>query len=75
MPIYEYLCVDCHEKFEALRPMSDADIPIECLHCSSSNTSRSITVFFAQSEGKVVAGGAQNCSACSSNACATCRSS
>ncbi len=75
MPLYEYLCIDCREKFEVLRPMGEADTPVDCTLCNSTNTSRTISVFFAQSGGRVVAGGAQSCSTCSSNACATCRPS
>jgi putative FmdB family regulatory protein len=73
MPIYEYVCVDCRKQFDALRSMGDADDPIECVYCGSSNTSRTISVFFAQSGGKVLAGGAPNCSTCSSSSCATCK--
>ena len=28
MPIYEYACLDCGEKFETLRSMNEADTPI-----------------------------------------------
>ena len=30
MPLYEYYCADCQTKFDALRPMSQADTPIQC---------------------------------------------
>ena len=73
MPIYEYYCANCNEKFEALRGMSEADAPIDCVRCGQSDTSRTITVFFAQSGGKVLAGSAPNCSSCSSSSCATCK--
>ena len=32
MPIYEYYCRACNEKFTKLRPMSAASEPYEC-HC------------------------------------------
>ena len=73
MPIYEYFCVDCQKKFDALRQMGEADNPIECSYCNSLNTTRTISVFFAQSGGKVLAGSAPNCSACSSSSCAACK--
>lgn len=73
MPIYEYVCLDCHERFDALRPMQDADAPIACTGCDSVHTSRTISVFFAQSDGHVVAGdNGGACTACSSHACSTC---
>src|SRR3990172_360068 len=52
MPIYEYVCLDCREQFDALRPMGDADAPIACVECESEHTSRTISVFFAQSGGR-----------------------
>ena len=74
MPIYEYICHKCHRKFDALRSMKEADSPIECSHCQGHNTTRSISVFFAQSSGQVVAGGnGSGCGGCSSSSCAGCR--
>ena len=74
MPIYEYLCMDCREKFEVLRPMSEADATTACSKCGYLNTSRVITVFYAQSSGRVIAGGggSSGCSSCRSGACASC---
>ena len=72
MPIYEYACLDCGEKFEALRSMNDADTPIACVQCEGEHTSRLLAVFFAQSGGRVVASGNSACTTCSSNSCATC---
>jgi putative FmdB family regulatory protein len=72
MPIYEYLCLDCEKRFEALRPMKDSDEPIACSSCEGLQTSRCVTLFYAQSGGRVVAGGNSSCAACSSNACASC---
>ena len=72
MPIYEYVCLDCRERFELMRPMKDADAPIACRNCESQNTSRMLSVFFAQSGGRVVAGGNGGCTGCSSTSCATC---
>ena len=34
MPMYEYYCRPCNEKFTKLRPMSQAAEPYEC-HCGS----------------------------------------
>lgn len=72
MPIYEYRCLDCNSRFEVLRPMRDADVPIACEKCASDHTTRCLTVFFAQSGGKVLAGGNGGCASCSSNSCSTC---
>jgi len=72
MPIYEYACLDCGEKFEALRSIQDADTTIACVQCEGEHTSRQIAVFFAKSGGRVVAGGNSTCTTCSRNSCATC---
>jgi putative FmdB family regulatory protein len=72
MPIYEYVCLDCHETFDALRPMAKADAPIACSECESEHTSRTISVFFAQSGGRAVAGTSSGCAHCGGGTCSTC---
>lgn len=72
MPIYEYLCNDCNHTFDTLRKMSEADAPIECSTCQSSNTSRKISVFAACSDSGMIAGGGSSCSSCNSSSCSTC---
>jgi putative FmdB family regulatory protein len=32
MPIYEFLCQRCDERFELRRPMADAHVPATCAH-------------------------------------------
>lgn len=73
MPLYEYVCLDCGNRFDALRPMKDADSAIQCARCQSDHTSRMLSLFFAQSGGKAVAGGhTSSCASCSGGTCATC---
>jgi putative FmdB family regulatory protein len=74
MPIYEYFCLDCKQKFEILRPMKDADVPISCEKCHSEHTSRMLTVFNAHSGGRAVAGAssASGCASCAGGSCASC---
>jgi putative FmdB family regulatory protein len=45
MPIYEYFCADCRTKFEALRPMAQADAIIACEACGGGHTARVLSVF------------------------------
>lgn len=45
MPIYEYFCADCRTKFEALRPMAQADEKIACETCGGGHTARVLSVF------------------------------
>lgn len=72
MPIYEYICENCHQKFETLRSIKDADAPIACHYCQSQETHRVVSVFFAQSGGKVLAGSGGGCGSCAGGSCSTC---
>lgn len=73
MPIYEYHCLDCGEKFELIRQIKDADSPVSCQVCESKHTNRLISVFFAQSAGRVIAGESKSaCSSCIGKSCSTC---
>jgi len=71
MPLYEYKCSDCETCFDALRAMSDADVPIACPKCGSGNTRRMISLFSAVGSEGVIAGA--SCGSCTPSAsCATC---
>jgi putative FmdB family regulatory protein len=77
MPLYEYQCSDCLTRFEALRPMSKADDPIQCKHCESLHTSRAISLFAAFSKGgngatQAISGTGGGCSGCAGGSCSTC---
>jgi len=72
MPIYEYICADCGTKFEVVRLIKEADTPISCKQCKSDHTTRTISLFFAQSGGKVVAGSSSGCAGCAGGSCASC---
>ncbi len=74
MPLYEYVCLDCKTRFDVLRSMKDADAPIPCTACQGEHTSRLISLFNAQSGGRVVAGSASagGCSGCTSGSCVGC---
>jgi putative FmdB family regulatory protein len=72
VPIYEYVCLDCRERFDALRPMAQADAPIVCRTCGNDHSSRTLSVFFAQSGGHAVAGTHAGCSSCGGGHCSTC---
>jgi len=75
MPIYEYICSDCGKRFEILRSIKDADTPILCKICQSSNTLRAVSLFYAQSGSKIIAGGNHGgCAGCSSGSCSSCSS-
>jgi putative FmdB family regulatory protein len=75
MPLYEYVCKDCGHHFDTLRSMKDADKLIQCRRCHSENTKRALSVFYASSEGRSVAGsGGGGCSGCAGGSCSSCGS-
>jgi len=73
MPIYEYVCKDCGKRFEVIRSIKDADSPIACKLCQGDQTQRAVSVFYAQSGTKIIAGGdGSGCSGCSGGSCSSC---
>ena len=47
MPMYEYRCRKCSERFEMLRRMTDADRDVECPQCRSDEVERLLSAFSA----------------------------
>ena len=74
MPLYEYRCLACEMKFDALRSMSRADALIACPKCDCESTRRLISLFSAiGSDGGTIAGAGSSCGSCRpSGSCASC---
>ncbi|HEY8742902.1 MAG TPA: zinc ribbon domain-containing protein [Chloroflexota bacterium] len=51
MPLYEYACLDCNDRFEDLRAASRADAAVPCTTCGSSRVKRLLSVFATRSYG------------------------
>jgi putative FmdB family regulatory protein len=45
MPIYEYECPDCRERFSRLRPMREVGQPARCPKCGNEEARRVLSVF------------------------------
>ena len=45
MPIYEYVCACCGEKFELLRRFSDEDSDVKCANCGKTDAKRMVSAF------------------------------
>jgi len=45
MPIYEYRCDACGERFEKLRRMQDSDQGVACPRCASEEIERLLSSF------------------------------
>jgi putative FmdB family regulatory protein len=73
MPLYEYVCKDCGEKFDSLRSICDADQPITCKSCHSLNTHRALSVFYSKNDSHSTASsGGGGCAHCSGGSCSSC---
>lgn len=64
MPLFEYRCKDCGERFETLVFSSSGDEGVECPKCHGTQTEKQISMF--ASSGARDAGGA-SASSCSSS--------
>lgn len=77
MPIYEYACHGCDNKFELMRPFSQSTSPADCPTCRKP-AGRIMSVFasFTIGDGGSVApvAGTSSCScgSCSGGSCGTC---
>ncbi|MBI2866017.1 MAG: zinc ribbon domain-containing protein [Chloroflexi bacterium] len=76
MPLYEFVCASCQHRFEVLRPISRADEPTSCPHCSNGAQRRvsRVASFSRGEDGELspVAGSGPSCGGCSSTNCGTC---
>ena len=57
MPIYEYECTKCGERFELRRNIADSDRDIKCPQCKSEYPRRVISTFSAAPKGNYCAPG------------------
>lgn len=47
MPLYEYRCIECNEKFEKLVRSTLAEAEVCCPNCGSSSVKRLVSLFGA----------------------------
>jgi putative FmdB family regulatory protein len=48
MPVYDYVCLDCHKPFETVLTLSEHDKESpKCPHCGSKNVEQEAAAFFA----------------------------
>ncbi|MBI3893751.1 MAG: zinc ribbon domain-containing protein [Candidatus Wallbacteria bacterium] len=57
MPIYEYNCAACENRFELLVPISEASVTPACPSCKSPETRKLLSLFASPSPGKSTGGG------------------
>lgn len=48
MPVYDYLCNDCHKEFETVLTLDEHDhTAVKCPQCGSKNVEQAAAAFFA----------------------------
>jgi putative FmdB family regulatory protein len=74
MPIYEYVCNDCRNKFELMRTFSKSSEAADCPRCRK-KASRIMSACYSKSvdsQGTTLPVGGGSCSSCASGNCASC---
>lgn len=74
MPIYEYRCIQCGERFEVLQSIGEDGSGLGCPKCHAGNPKRLFSSCFihGSSDGKTSGISSSSCSSCSSHMCSTC---
>lgn len=47
MPVYDYICKDCHKTFEKILTLAEHEGAVTCPHCGSKNVEQEVAEFFA----------------------------
>jgi putative FmdB family regulatory protein len=71
MPIYEFKCIQCHNKFEEIIPVNKK-IKIICPSCGSDKIQKCVSTFGISGIDKNISSSSGSCSSCSSDSCKTC---
>ncbi|MBP7869954.1 MAG: zinc ribbon domain-containing protein [Candidatus Saccharicenans sp.] len=70
MPLYEYVCLHCQHRFEALVKARSENVI--CPRCQSQKVKKLISSFGIGGNSSRLKGGSGSCSGCSSSSCSTC---
>ena len=47
MPVYDYVCNDCHKTFELILTLKEHELDAKCPKCGSKNIEQEATAFYA----------------------------
>src|ERR1035441_6531317 len=47
MPVYDYVCHDCHKTFEVILTLKEHEVDAKCPKCGSKNVEQKATAFYA----------------------------
>ncbi|HRD01158.1 MAG TPA: zinc ribbon domain-containing protein [Candidatus Saccharicenans sp.] len=70
MPLYEYICLQCQHRFEALVKMNQSEVT--CPRCQSHQVKKLVSSFGIGENSSRIKGSSGSCSNCSSSSCSTC---
>ena len=74
MPIYEYECADCQERFEDLIRNKADEEALACPACGSKKLTKQMSAFGVQGAvEKPITAGSSSCTGCTATSCAGCR--
>src|SRR5260370_25630668 len=59
MPVYDYVCNDCHKTFELILTLKEHEVDAKCPKCGSKNVEQEATAFYAVTGKKSYAGNNQ----------------
>lgn len=62
MPIYEYKCLACEERFEVLQRMGEGNENLICPTCGASKPVKQFSAFAMSSQGSGFSSSANSCS-------------
>jgi putative FmdB family regulatory protein len=65
MPIYEYVCEECGEKYEKFVRSSLAKVELKCPACGSSQAKKALSLFGTRGGSDGLSLGASSAAACS----------
>ena len=74
MPLYEYYCRRCEQRFELLRPLARMDDPAPCPkgHDGGERVLSTFAAFSGSASGESGSLGGGGCAGCSAGSCAGC---
>jgi putative FmdB family regulatory protein len=47
MPVYDYVCNDCHKSFELILTLKEHEVDAKCPKCGSKHVEQEATAFYA----------------------------
>ena len=60
MPVFEYRCIDCNNKFEIFHKSANHQDDVVCPNCKSSNNKKLLSSFSASMEGSKISSDSYN---------------